>query len=378
MLRRMSTLHSVASPLAEAIIREAPVALLVHDAASGACVLASDAVERLVGQGHAEIASTALRDEAWWKPPPVIEAMRTAMARGEDLTHLQEAVAPSGAVVVFAYRLRPMLHDGRMLLVTRMEDITHRGEDRDWRRAAERMEAIGRVAGDIAHEFGNLLTVILSYGTLLEMETPEDSPNRADLTEIVSAAEAAASLAQQFTALRRSQSRGRELVDIGELVERQAGFLARLASPQATVTVRIEGEALMATADRADVEYALVNAVLHAKDGMDAGGALTLAVRRRPGRNVCAGEVAIELMLPAPAAATHPLGDPLEFVHAGPAYAAQHGSGYSLAERVARESGGNFRVRRSASGEPVVEMAFPAALAASAPRGEARPAQPTE
>lgn len=364
MLKAMTSAGGTIALEAEAILRDAPVALLAYDATSGACLLASGAVERLVGQASAEIVRASLGDAAWWKPPAVIGAMRAALMHGDDLTHLQETVSPSGAVVVFEYRLRPVLHDGRVLLVARLEDITHRGADRDWRRTAERMEAIGRVAGDIAHEFGNLLTVILSFATLAHQELPEGDPTRSDLAEILSAAEAATSLATEFTALRRSRSRGREAVDIGALVAGLSVFLARLGAPQARIETDVADVALVAVADRADVEHALVNAVLQAKDLVAEGATLTLAVRRRGDAFASADDVVIELILP-PSPPAAPLADPLEFVHAGPAYAAQHGSGYSLAERVARECGGNFRVRRAGSGAHVVELAFPALASAA-------------
>jgi signal transduction histidine kinase len=355
----MSSSTDSSSSIAEAVLRDAPVALLVHDAATGACVLVSGAVERIVGQASGALARVPLGAGAWWKPAAVIAAMEAAIARGEELTHLQETVSPSGKAVVLSYRMRPVLHDGRVLLVTRLEDVTHRGDDRDWRHAAERMEAIGRVAGDIAHEFGNLLTVILSFASLVYQSLPDDDPNRADLAEVVGAAEAAAGLAQQFTLLRRSRSRGREPVDLGVLVQDVSVFLARLAAPRARVVATTDDGPLVALADRADAEYALINAVLHAKELVDEGQTLSLAVRRREGGCDTTDEVAIALTLPVPARGATPLADPTEFVHAGPAYAARHGSGYSLAERVARECGGHFQVR--GAGAQVVEFVFPVA-----------------
>jgi hypothetical protein len=135
-------------------------------------------------------------------------------------------------------------------------------------------------------------------------------------------------------------------------------FLARLAAPRARLITTTDDGPLVALADRADTEYALINAVLHAKDLVDAGQTLTLAVRRRDGGCDTPDEVAISLTLPLPARGATPLADPTEFVHAGPAYAARHGSGYSLAERVARECGGHFQVR--GAGAQVVEFVFPA------------------
>ena len=73
---------------------------------------------------------------------------------------------------------------------------------------AQKMEAVGQLAGGVAHDFNNILTALIGYGTLLEMEIPEENPLRLYVAEILSSAEKAVNLTQNLLAFSRKQTIG--------------------------------------------------------------------------------------------------------------------------------------------------------------------------
>ncbi len=355
----------VAARLPEAFVREAPVAVLVYDVESGACTATSRGADVMLAGGADGLMAAPLAAGAWWKPPALIDAMRDSSASGTAVVHVEGVTAPGGAALILSYRIQPAVADGRTLLFTWIEDVTHRDDCGEWRIAAERNDAIVGVVGDIAHQFDNLLTVITSYGGLMRHAMPADDPSRADLEEILSAAESAIALSAEFRTLRRARGGRIEPVDLGEVVLRVVRILKRLAGPGASLRVQPPpGGGCVVEANPADVEHALVNALLLARELADGQGALDLSVQRREGRQ--GGECRVLIGLPQPVAAPGDRsrldGLAASFLQ-GPASAGSYGSGLSLAERVVRGCGGSLRIAAPEYAAATVELAFPAELA---------------
>ena len=162
-------------------------------------------------------------------------------------------------------------------------DITERKEaeaERDRLLAqlyhAQRLEALGRLAGGVAHDFNNMLTAIEGYSELLLERLEPGSPLRVDAEEIRRAAGRASSLTRHLLAFSRRQTLEPQLVDLNEVVSGATNLLERLigetihlrAIPGATEPYLI--------ADPAQVEQVLLNLVLNARDAMPADGTLTI------------------------------------------------------------------------------------------------------
>ncbi|MCW5747009.1 MAG: response regulator [Alphaproteobacteria bacterium] len=165
--------------------------------------------------------------------------------------------APEGVLVVF--------HD-----VTR----ERRAESR--LRHAERLEAVGRLTGGVAHDFNNMLTVILGNVDRLSDNT-DAQVTREAVDEIGRAAERAAELTQQLLAFARRQPLRPQRIDINELVRAAAGMLGRVLGRQVELQLELSDAPCRTLIDAGQVETALVNLCANARDAMPSGGRLTIA-----------------------------------------------------------------------------------------------------
>ncbi len=141
---------------------------------------------------------------------------------------------------------------------------------------SQRMEALGRLAGGISHDFNNLLTVICSYGDLLAEEIPADDPRHPHAEEIVKAANRAAVLTQQLLSFSRHQAVARQVLDLNTTVADLLRMLVRLLGEDVDVQF-VPGEQLWPVrAHRGQLEQIVVNLAVNARDAMPDGGRLTI------------------------------------------------------------------------------------------------------
>jgi PAS domain S-box-containing protein len=143
-------------------------------------------------------------------------------------------------------------------------------------RQAQKMEAVGQLAGGIAHDFNNVLTAISSFSQLLLADLPDESPHRADVREIRSAADRAATLTRQLLAFSRKQLLQPVALDLNEVVEGLEEMLRRLLSEDVELLCRLAPDLDLANADRGQLEQIVMNLAVNARDAMPQGGRLTI------------------------------------------------------------------------------------------------------
>ncbi len=161
-------------------------------------------------------------------------------------------------------------------IVVNARDITDRRklEEQLWH--AQKMEAVGQLAGGIAHDFNNLLTAILGYCSLVLDDLPAEGALRADVEEIRTAGERAASLTRQLLAFSRRQMLQPQIVDINALVVGLAKLLRRLMSEDIEVVTTVGNDVPVVRADPSSIEQLIVNLAVNARDAMRRGGRLTI------------------------------------------------------------------------------------------------------
>jgi signal transduction histidine kinase/ActR/RegA family two-component response regulator len=167
-------------------------------------------------------------------------------------------------------------------------------------RQAQKMEAVGQLAGGVAHDFNNLLTVVLSAGSTLRERLPPGDPGEEEAREIVEAAERAAALTRQLLAFSRRQHLAPRLVDLGEVAAGMETMLRRSLGETVALRLEVQGPAPV-WADPGQIEIALLNLCVNARDAMPRGGRLDLGVAtlagddpaRPVGRDVPPGPLAL-------------------------------------------------------------------------------------
>jgi len=150
---------------------------------------------------------------------------------------------------------------------------------------SQKMEAIGSLAGGIAHEFNNLLQAIIGYTRFAVDGLPVDDERRADLDKALSAANQAADLTQQLLNFSRPHRGARASIDVSELISEVAELMIPLLGKHMELNVEASPEPLVVVADRRMLQQALMNLCINARDAMPSGGLLRIAVGK-----VCSAE----------------------------------------------------------------------------------------
>jgi len=162
-------------------------------------------------------------------------------------------------------------------------DITEQRQLADRLRQTQKMEAVGRLAGGVSHDFNNLLSVISGFSEILIAEGKRQHKTDADLeglVEIKSAAGRAAALTRQLLAFSRQQVLRPHDVDLSSIVGNAEKMLDRLAGDDVTLTLHLDGNLPAVFADPGQIEQVLVNLVVNARDAMPNGGTVTIETRR--------------------------------------------------------------------------------------------------
>jgi DNA-binding NtrC family response regulator/EAL domain-containing protein (putative c-di-GMP-specific phosphodiesterase class I) len=248
----------------------------------------------------AEEMRAALGAESWdvilsdWKLPQFsgLEALTIAQATGRDIPFIIVSGSVREDIAVDA--MRAGAHDYVLKdRMARLSAAVHREiRERDVRasqretekalrasqdlyRHAQKMEAVGRLAGGVAHDFNNVLTVIGMCASLLEEALDADDPRRVDATEIVKAAACGATITRQLLTMTRHNPSEPRSIEIGDVLAQFQPMLRRLVGDQITLAIHNVASPPV-LADPAHIEQVLMNLAVNGRDAMPNGGRLTI------------------------------------------------------------------------------------------------------
>ncbi len=171
------------------------------------------------------------------------------------------------------------IHSGGVLIgfakVT--HDLTDRRHLEDQLHLSQKMEAVGSLAGGVAHDFNNLMSVVLSYSELLAEDLKDGDPTRADLKEISDAGLRAVELTRQLMAFSRQQVLKPKIVDLTQVVRGMERMLRRLLGEDIELTATCAPGLGNALVDPGQMEQVIMNLAVNARDAMPSGGQITIA-----------------------------------------------------------------------------------------------------
>ena len=165
---------------------------------------------------------------------------------------------------------------GERRLVGTVQDITDRTNLERQLRRVQKMEALGQLAGGVAHDFNNMLTVIESYSAMLLTDRALDADARDDIAEILAAARRAASLTRQLLAFSRQQVLQPRVLSVNDAIDNIERMLRRLIGGHIEFRTMLSPDLHMVKADPTQIEQVLVNLVVNARDAMADGGTITI------------------------------------------------------------------------------------------------------
>jgi len=143
-------------------------------------------------------------------------------------------------------------------------------------RQAQKMEAIGQLAGGVAHDFNNILCAIIGFGTLLEMGMTKDDPSRRHLEQILSAADRATNLTQGLLTFSRKQILNPHPANLNTIVQRIEKMLKRLITEDIELQLFLSEQEPNVLVDTGQIDQVLLNLATNARDAMPNGGLLTI------------------------------------------------------------------------------------------------------
>ncbi len=174
--------------------------------------------------------------------------------------------------------ITPVLdQDGRIInFVSVSRDVTYQHSIEEQLRQSQKMQAIGRLAGGVAHDFNNILTVIGGYCSILAQKTPADDPRRKDVEEIQKSSERAAALTRQLLAFSRKQLLNPRVLDLNETITSMTTMLQRLIGENIELCTIFNDSISCVRADAGQIEQVIMNLAVNARDAMPQGGKLII------------------------------------------------------------------------------------------------------
>lgn len=142
---------------------------------------------------------------------------------------------------------------------------------------SHKMESIGRLAGGLAHDFNNILTVILGYAEMAKMELPEEYPVTEMITQIEEAAKTAVELNSQLLAFSRKQMLSFSVINLNTIITDMYKILSRLIGDDIAIVLNLSEGVKNTEADKNQIKQVLMNLVINAKDAMPHGGTITIS-----------------------------------------------------------------------------------------------------
>jgi len=257
----------------------APTAIMLFDR-DGHILSANRSAESMFGYTEAELVGklpTNLRH------PEDIAAGDQALGelmRGDRDAYRREArfVNKDGATVD-AHLATALVRDGDGkpgYVIGMAEDVTQQRHLEEQLRQSQKLEAIGRLAGGVAHDFNNMLTAIGGYTALALDQAPAGSPLEGDLDEIRKATDRAALLTRQLLAFSRKQVLLPELLNLNGVVLELESMLRPLIGEDVALSTKLDPALGPIEADPGQLHQVVMNLVVNARDAMPDGGAITI------------------------------------------------------------------------------------------------------
>jgi PAS domain S-box-containing protein len=274
------TLLQESGEMVVALLESASQAILAVDG-TGAIVLANPKALEMFGYSRVELVGSpvemlmpqAKREAHRHQRGDFFHHLRARpMGIGMDLTGRRKDGAEFPVEVSLSY----VRTQDRVFAIAFVNDISQRKHLEAQLLQAQKMDAVGRLAGGVAHDFNNMLTVIAGYNRMILDELSPADPLRECADEIHRAAERAAALTSQLLAFSRRQIIQPRIMNVNTVVEQTEKMLRRLIGEDIELVLNLNGDASSIKADPSHIEQAIVNLVVNARDAMPRGGRITI------------------------------------------------------------------------------------------------------
>jgi len=245
--------------------------------ADGRILDANTALARMLGYDSADELMTRRMSDIY-REPGERDALITRHAGQTHTTVDIEWKRKDGTPLLVHVTARTVdLDDGSVGFEGIVEDVTERRALEDQLRRAQRMEAVGRLARGVAHDFNNILAAITGSTDLLALRLPKDHPAHEEADEIQKAAERGVALTQQLLSFSRRQALPPQEMDLAAAVPELKTILQRMIGDAIALKVRADKKT-MVRIEPSQLQQVLTNLVVNARDAMPKGGSIDIDV----------------------------------------------------------------------------------------------------
>ncbi|MBJ6723382.1 PAS domain S-box protein [Geomesophilobacter sediminis] len=259
-------------------IEQSPVSIVITDR-SGYIEFVNPKFSQVSGYAAEEVIGTTPRKfQSGKTPPETYRDLWHTIVSGEVWQGELRNRKKDGTLFTEHMTVAPIKnHAGEIThFIGVKEDVTEKKALEAQLFQAQKMEAVGQLAGGVAHDFNNILTAIIGYGNMLAFGMELDHPQYINIVQILSAAERAAELTRSLLAFSRKQVINPRPHDLNGIVQGTERFLHRVIGEDVELSTRLHPEELAVNVDQGQIEQMLMNLATNARDAMETGGKLTI------------------------------------------------------------------------------------------------------
>ncbi|KAF0246391.1 MAG: PAS/PAC sensor hybrid histidine [Planctomycetota bacterium] len=259
------------------LFEDSPNPMWVYDAATLQFLAVNEAAVALYGYTRAEFRAMTIKDIR-----PVTELPRLLASQkmtGPHYQHHGEWIhrRKNGTELSVEVSTHGIRFEGRDAVLALLQDLTEKKRQEGHLTQAAKMEAVGRLAGGVAHDLNNLLTIIQGYGQLLSKKLARGEAAAGELDEIRYAAQRGNSLTQQLLAFSRRQVLRPKVLDLNVQVANMDQLLRRVIGENIELVAALDPRIGRVKADPGQLDQVILNLALNARDAMPSGGRLTVS-----------------------------------------------------------------------------------------------------
>lgn len=261
-------------------LRQAAEAVFITGT-DGRITYANEAFERMTGFSAEEaLGKTPNLLKSGEHSPEYYSSMWDSMQKGLPWTGRIVNKRKDGGLFTVQANIFPLKDSSgkTTAYVTLQEDVSELVDTEEQLRQSQKMEAVGRLAGGVAHDFNNILMAIDGYAGFIRRSLPAGSQEASDAGEIIKAVQKAAALTRQLLAFSRKQKALFQALDLRQAVLGGEKMLRRLLGEMVTLNISVADDSGMIKADPGQIDQIMMNLLVNAKDAMPEGGSIEIRV----------------------------------------------------------------------------------------------------
>jgi PAS domain S-box-containing protein len=257
--------------------RKSPLAITISTEADGRYLDVNDAFLDLLGYERSDVIGHTAAQLRFWSEPldrsDMLRQLKEDKQVAKHHTRYRTATGETREAEVWAESIEL---DGQPCVLAITRDVTEVGRLEAQFRQAQKMEAVGRLAGGMAHDFNNILSVIVGYSDLALGLVAPGSPVNRHLEQIKKASNHAVLLTRQLLAFSRKQVVFPKILDLNDVVHNMANMLQRMVGEDVAISFQPTTPIGSVRADPGQIEQVLMNLMVNARDAMRSGGKIVI------------------------------------------------------------------------------------------------------